>query len=67
MKEKIECPFYMSDTERCIYCESLASDIAETGLFFSRPENKDKHKTKFCCGENDLCPQYICNCAIEGA
>ena len=66
MKE-IQCPFYISDAGRCIYCETLASGIAEIGLIFNRPEDKDKHRSNFCCGENDLCPQYICNCAIEGA
>jgi hypothetical protein len=43
----IVCPFYIWDAGRCIYCETLAQNIAEIGLVFNRPKDKDKHKTKF--------------------
>ena len=65
MKE-IQCPFYISDAGRCIYCETLAPGISKVvGQIFSGPEDRDKYMEKYCCGDHALCAQYICNCEMD--
>nr|DAW56660.1 MAG TPA: hypothetical protein [Bacteriophage sp.] len=64
MKE-IQCPFYISDAGRCIYCETLAPGISEVGQIFNGTEDKDRYLKKYCCGDHALCAQYICNDAID--
>lgn len=61
----VGCPFYNGDDDRYIYCLTLAPDIVEIGLIFSGPEDRDKYMEKYCCGDHELCAQYICNCVID--
>jgi hypothetical protein len=44
----IECPFYSSQDNYCIFCESYIKAVKHNKLSFNRPELKKKYIDKYC-------------------
>jgi hypothetical protein len=44
----IECPFYVSQDNGCIYCESYIREVRSNKLLFKTPNLKKKYIDTYC-------------------